>query len=149
MQTPYSPPRARVADPAVEARPLAATFALVLFGFFVLARCYQLRLPLEQFRTGEISGLWFLLQAVVVACIAIVGLLLSKRVSWARWPLVAIAAWQLYSLRWGFEALAQDMYGVPYGPMDIAKWLFPAVLSTGCTALVFGAARRWFGKRAR
>ena len=150
MQTPYSPPQARVADvppPGSKSRPRSATLALVLFGLFVLARTYKLRLALEQFRTGEISGLWFLVNVAIIGLLIVGAILLAKRVGWARWVVLVIAAWQLYDLNWGIRDLLANMYGVPFGPTDIIIWLAPAVCIVGAAILIFGPASAWFRRR--
>lgn len=149
-ETPYSPPRAPVADAPVAAadrRPLSATVALVLFGLFVVMRFYNLRFTLEQFRVGEITGLWFLLQAAFIVFFIVTGVLLAKRVAWARWAVALIVAWQLYELRWGINAFSDGMYGLPFGPLDVIIWLTPATCALIVAILVFVPARAWFRGR--
>jgi hypothetical protein len=149
-QTPYSPPKTPVADlppPRSDVRPRAATIALILFGLFILCRCYRLRFTLEQVRTGEISGLGFLLYVAIIGFFIVVGILLAKRMGWARWAVLAIAAWQLYDLHWGLRDLLANMYGVPFGPMDIIIWLAPAAFIVSAAIMIFGLARAWFSGR--
>lgn len=150
MRTPYSPPHSPVADapsPQSGVRPRSATIALILFGLFVVARCYQLRFPLEQVRTGEISGLMFLLYLAVIAFFIVIGILLAKRRGWARWPLIVIAAWQVYDLNRGIRDLMEAMDHLVFGPVDIIVWLAPAACLAGAVILIFGPARAWFSGR--
>lgn len=92
MHSPYQPPQARVADVQPlesRVRPRSATIALCLYGLYIASQVYRLRFPLEQVRTGEISGLAFLLHLAAIGLLIVVGVLLAMRVSWARWGLVA------------------------------------------------------------
>jgi hypothetical protein len=148
-ESPYSPPQTRVADapPRSGTRPRSATIALILFGLFVVGRCNRLRFSLENFRTGEISGLMFLMDVAVIGFFIVIGILLAKRVGWVRWILVAIATWQVYDLNWGLRALMEVSDRISIGPMDIIIWLAPAAYVVGTVIVVFGPARAWFGGR--
>jgi hypothetical protein len=150
MQTPYSPPQTRVADVSPSqsgVRPRSATIALILFGLFIMARCYQLRFALEQVRTGEISGLMFLVHVAVIGFFVVIGILLAKRMGWVRWPLLVIAAWQVYDLNRGIRDLMEMMDRIVFWTMDIIVWLAPAICLAGAVILVFGPARAWFSGR--
>ena len=125
-------------------RPRSVNIALGLFGLFVLARWYQLRIQLDLFRYGEITGFELLLRVALVGFFIFVGIQLARRAAWSRWVLIAIAAWQVYDLHWGIRDLWFDNYGLPVEVMDIIAWLLPAASSVGAAILVFGPARDWF-----
>jgi hypothetical protein len=127
-----------------ETPPTFVKIALGLFGLFVLARCYQMRVRFDLYRYGEITGIELLLRVALIGLFIYVGVQLGKRSTWARWALIAIAAWQLYDLHWGIRDLWFGGYGVPIQVMDIVMWMLPAACSVGATILVFGPARDWF-----
>jgi hypothetical protein len=149
-QTPYSPPQTPVADappPQSEVRPRAATIALISFALFVVARCYKLRETFELVRNGEISGIGFLGYIAIIGCFIAVGILLAKRVGWARWVVVAIGVWQLFELRRSLVVLLVDHYAIPLGPLDVISWAAPGVFIVATAILVFGPTTEWFRRR--
>lgn len=142
----YLPPTSRVSDPK-SGRPVAATLALILFGLFVLAASYRARIGFELYATGDISGITLVMKLVWIGVLIAILALLAGRRHWARWALIAIAAWEIFELRWGIAEIFGGGYGVEVGVLDVMRWIAPAMLIVGAAVLVFGPAREWFRRR--
>ena len=150
MPNPYTPPKTPVADRIADAgpRPIAVTIALLCIGLLVLAECYHQVMRLTDVNEGEISGLSWLVDWLWVVGVLVIGLLIARGRSWARWALAAYMLVQFYQLAdaWLFLSGFESTEAMSYFLGPAAMWMLPtpSVLSLIAVILVFGSGRRWF-----
>jgi hypothetical protein len=150
MNSPYEPPKARVADrQSGEPLPGSIKLALVMIGLLMLVECYHQLGRLEQVNTGEMSPLGWLIGWVWVGALAVTGLLIARSHGWARWVLLAFALLELYQFADAllFISMFQEgAIGEFFDKSQLVVLPMGSLFSVAAVILVFGPGRGWFNR---
>jgi hypothetical protein len=150
---PYLPPKAAVADLAVDARgprPIAITIALYLIAVRVLLGAIPL-LSVPPGVTGTQQIIAFMSGAISLAFAIVLGWFIARGRNWARVLYLVLTILSLLSLAWSVS-----QFVLPEGVSmrrSVSLWsvmlnVVPRVLSIAVVVLLFGPGRAWFRERS-